>query len=101
MGFVPHTERDAEEMLGLIGVSSVDDLFADIPETARLHKTLNLPDALSEIELDAHMRELASLNNLSVSFAGAGAYSQVVVAKDEDRLRKAPDAQADKQECSS
>lgn len=67
-------------MLSLIGVSSIDELFSDMPQSVRLKEALTLPPALSEIELDAHMRELASLNVDLVSFAGAGAYRHYIPA---------------------
>ena len=42
MRYIPHTARDVEEMLKVIGVSSVDDLFSSIPKELRLKKLLNL-----------------------------------------------------------
>ena len=59
-------------MLDCIGVDSLDDLFSDIPQELRFHRRLNLPEALSEIELDAHLRQLAGKNSLRESFTGAG-----------------------------
>ena len=56
------TERDREEMLATIGVGSIDELFADIPESVRFGRELALEPALSEPELVAHLDELAASN---------------------------------------
>ena len=80
MGYVPHTDKNVKDMLGVIGVSSIDDLFSDIPEEVRLREALNLPDALSEMELDAHIREIAALNEHCLSFIGAGSYRHYIPA---------------------
>ena len=75
--FIPNTENDIKEMLEVIGVKSVDDLFIDIPEEYRLKNELNIQDGMSEIELRRHMMNLGNKNK-SVDeltcFLGAGAY---------------------------
>jgi len=75
MAYVSNTETDVKEMLAAIGVSSLDELFSDIPQEIQLKKPLPLPAPLSEIEIEAHMRKLSSLGNAGTSFLGAGAYS--------------------------
>jgi glycine dehydrogenase subunit 1 len=61
-------------MLEAIGVSSVDELFDDIPATLRASR-LNLPAGLPELELAAHLQSLAARNRTDLaSFLGAGAY---------------------------
>lgn len=61
-------------MLEAVGATSIDDLFADIPAELRAGG-LNLPPALSEVELTAWFRRLASANRVDLaSFLGAGAY---------------------------
>jgi glycine dehydrogenase subunit 1 len=79
--FAPHTEDDISEMLATLGLSSVDDLFADIPRDVRLDRPLDIPAGVSEMELIADMRALAS-RNLStdqlVCFAGGGAYDHYI-----------------------
>ncbi len=70
-------------MLAAVGVSSIDELFADIPEEVRLRNGLDLPPALAEAELEAALEELASKNTpatRSISFLGAGAYDHYVPA---------------------
>jgi glycine cleavage system pyridoxal-binding protein P len=58
MAYGPHTPEDRARMLKVIGVDSVDDLFADIPETLRA-SGLRLPPPESESELSAHLLKLA------------------------------------------
>jgi glycine cleavage system P protein (glycine dehydrogenase) subunit 1 len=77
------TEDDREEMLRTIGVSSVDELFRDIPAGVRFGRELDLEPALSEHELSAHLTELAGRNvdtMRELSFLGAGIYDHYVPA---------------------
>jgi len=77
------TDADREEMLAAIGVSSVEDLFRDIPEGVRYRAALDLEPALTEPELVAHLEELASRNahtGVELSFLGAGIYDHYVPA---------------------
>lgn len=79
--YLPHTEEDRRTMLGSIGVESVEELFADIPADVRMKRPLNLPQALSEMELKAHMLELSLLDRdfeESLYFLGAGAYDHYI-----------------------
>ena len=62
MSYLALTEADRDAMLETIGVSSVEELFADLPAGVRLGRDLDLPPALSEQELTAYFEELASLN---------------------------------------
>ena len=75
--YLPMTERDREAMLQEIGVSSVEELFADIPAEVRFKGRLAVSEAMSEPELLRHMRKLAGKNydfDRYVSFLGAGLY---------------------------
>ena len=68
-------------MLESIGVKSVEELFADIPADVRMKRPLNLPPALSEMELKAHMLELSLQDRdfeESLYFLGAGAYDHYI-----------------------
>ncbi|ESU70615.1 hypothetical protein T260_18975 [Geobacillus thermopakistaniensis] len=56
--YLPMTEEDKQEMLKTIGVASIDDLFADIPEQVRFRGELKVKPAKSEPEL---WKELAAL----------------------------------------
>ncbi|HSX23127.1 MAG TPA: aminomethyl-transferring glycine dehydrogenase subunit GcvPA [Gaiellaceae bacterium] len=81
--FLALTDRDKEEMLRTIGVSSVDELFRDLPKAMRLGRELDLEPPLSEQELSAHLGELAARNvdtTRELSFLGAGIYDHYVPA---------------------
>lgn len=83
MRYIPHTPEDREQMLGSIGVSSIEELFHSIPEQFRLTKLLNLPEPLAECQLRMRMQELAGANRDTsrvASFAGAGIYNHYVPA---------------------
>ena len=83
MSFLSLTDADREEMLAAIGVESVEELFRDIPEGLRFQGRLDLPPALSEPELVAHLEELAGRNahtGQELSFLGAGIYDHYVPA---------------------
>ena len=77
------TDADREQMLEAIGVSSVDELFRDVPADVRFGGRLGLEPALSEPELVRHLEELASRNvdaTKELSFLGAGIYDHYVPA---------------------
>jgi glycine dehydrogenase subunit 1 len=79
--YIPATEAEREEMLRAIGVPSIDALFADIPGVVQLHRRLNLPPALSDPEVMAHLAALAGRNvhaDGAPTFLGAGAYDHYV-----------------------
>lgn len=80
MRYLPHTPREVAEMLEKIGLSSVEELFASVPETHRFDRDLALEPALSEPRLMAHLEELAHKNGATRmrSFLGAGAYDHHV-----------------------
>ena len=81
--YTPHTAQERDEMLRVIGVDSIDALFADIPERLRLQENLKLPSPMSEPELISHMNALAR-ENISgathVCFMGGGAYDHFIPA---------------------
>jgi glycine dehydrogenase subunit 1 len=83
VSYLALTDADRDAMLETIGVSSVEELFADLPAGIRLSRELDLPPALSEQELTAYFEELASLNvpaGSEISFLGAGLYDHYVPA---------------------
>lgn len=75
--YSPHTVKDREEMLKEIGVSSIGELTAQIP-AALLNPAFNMPPALTESELVAHVSALGAKNAKAVCFAGAGAYDHYI-----------------------
>ena len=78
MHYIPNTEKQKKEMLDAIGVSDVLELFSDIPKELILKGRLNIPPAMSELEVKRHMESIASKNRTGVSFLGAGAYNHFV-----------------------
>jgi glycine dehydrogenase subunit 1 len=81
--FAPHTEEDVREMLGVLGLESLDDLYAHIPAPVLLDRPLDIPSGRSEMELLADLRRLADRNRHAddlVCFAGGGAYDHYVPA---------------------
>ena len=77
------TDTDREEMLAAIGVSSIEELFKDIPTGVRFQGALDLEPALSEQDLVRHLEELAAKNvdtTKELSFLGAGIYDHYVPA---------------------
>ncbi len=82
-GYNVHTLKDRREMLDAIGLSSIDDLFSQIPSEIRLHRPLNLPPAQSEWELDKRLHALAAQNATTrthLSLLGGGAYEHYIPA---------------------
>ncbi len=80
-GYLSVTDADREEMLAAIGVSSVDELFEQVPAGVRLDRELDVPPALGETELVRHIEELAARNvhtGAELSFLGAGIYDHYV-----------------------
>ena len=80
--FIPHTDAERKEMLKVVGVSKIEDLFKDIPERVRFPK-LNLPPALSEMEAFEQIQGFADANESTrelLCFLGAGAYNHYIPA---------------------
>ncbi|MFQ3674517.1 MAG: glycine dehydrogenase, partial [Aggregatilineales bacterium] len=67
-GYIPHTEIERQQMLAAIGVTTIEDLFEAVPASHRFPK-LNLPDAMSELEIHAEMQALAEANEHAGEFA--------------------------------
>jgi len=82
--YLPLTADDRTQMLDVIGASSVDDLFVDVPAEARLDGPVaGLPNHASEMAVERHMSRLAAKNMSAGSapfFLGAGAYRHHVPA---------------------
>ncbi|MGH7140848.1 MAG: glycine dehydrogenase, partial [Pirellulales bacterium] len=62
MPYLPNTTDDQRAMLAAIGVKSIDELFDMIPADLRLSRPLDLPPALTELELTSHISQLAAKN---------------------------------------
>jgi glycine dehydrogenase subunit 1 len=74
MAFIPHTEADVAEMLALIGVTSIDELFAEIPANLRVRSLARVPAAMNEQQVGRLMSERARIDGRPLCFIGAGAY---------------------------
>ena len=72
--YFPHTQHDIDEMLGRVGVGSLDDLFADVPASVRLKGDYDLPGAMSEIDIRRFFDDLCRNDKQLTCFAGAGVY---------------------------
>ena len=83
MAYLFNTDDDRKEMLATIGAESVDELFSHIPADVRFDKTLDIPPALSELELTQRMEELAAKNDgasSAICMLGGGAYDHFIPA---------------------
>ena len=72
--FFPHTEEDLKEMLAKAGVSSLEELYAEVPESIRFKGDYDLPEAMSELEIRQFFKALGEENKQLTCFAGAGTY---------------------------
>ncbi len=80
MSYIPHTDVERQQMLAAIGVPTIEDLFEAVPAAYRFPK-LDLPSALSEMEILADLQSLAEANDSAHDFSlfrGAGAYHHYV-----------------------
>jgi len=78
--YIPNSPDERAEMLQQIGAASIEQLFDSIPDALRLQDHLNVPAALSEIELLRKFEQTAARNQAAnrVSFLGGGAYSHYI-----------------------
>ena len=79
MAYIPHTPEDVAQMLQVIGVNSIEDLFDEIPAELRAG-VLNVPPPLSEMEIGRLMFARAALDGRPLNFIGAGAYEHHIPA---------------------
>src|SRR6056297_2358167 len=80
MPFIPHTEDDIREMLGVIGVDSIEQLFDEIPPGLKIEALAGVPPALGEMEIQRLMLERAARDEGHLNFIGAGAYEHHIPA---------------------
>ena len=73
------SKENQSQMLGEIGITSVEELFKDIPSNLKT-ANFNLPRALDEQSLTKHIKELAAKNKPLLNFAGAGIYEHFIPA---------------------
>lgn len=78
--YFPHTADDVSRMLDVIGMKSLDDLYADVPGEVRLQGQYALPEAMSEVEIRRLFGGWAASNRQLTCFAGAGVYDHYIPA---------------------
>lgn len=78
--FLVHNEKTTQEMCEAIGISKIEDLFKQIPQSVRMPE-LDLPEGLSEMETQRKVKNLAKSNKSDfISFLGGGIYNKFVPA---------------------
>ncbi|MGC8817159.1 MAG: aminomethyl-transferring glycine dehydrogenase subunit GcvPA [Candidatus Hadarchaeum sp.] len=81
--YIPNSEETRERMLREIGLSDISELFIDIPHEVRLKRELNLPSAMSELEVVNHVKAILSKNRPFTkmpSFLGGGVWPHYIPA---------------------
>ncbi len=90
MTYIPHSPKERDAMLETIGVKSLEDLFSAVPAKHRF-PSLNLPPAVTEMEIAAEMTEMAAVNESVrelISFLGAGMYNHYIPSVVDHILRR-------------
>lgn len=79
--YIPNTDDVKKEMLDAIGVSSIEELFSDIPKSLRVEGDLDLEKSLSELEIRKDVSEMVNKNQTTeelTCFLGAGTYDHYI-----------------------
>lgn len=74
MKYFPHTADDLQEMLKVVGVNSLEELYSEVPEELLYKGELDMPSAKSEVEVRRIIHDLADKNDCLIPFAGVGVY---------------------------
>ncbi len=86
--YFPHTKSDLLAMFDKIGVKSLEDLYAEVPDSIRFKGDYELPEAMSELEVRRMFSELGSQNRQLTCFAGAGVYDRYTPAVVREVVRR-------------
>ena len=78
--YFPHTEEDIRQMVAKVGVDSLDDLYAEVPEEIRFKGDYDIPSEMSEPEVRRLFDTLGAQNRQLTCFAGAGVYDHYMPA---------------------
>lgn len=81
MDFIPNTESDRREMLGDIGVNSIEELFSDIPDRLKVGADLLGEEGETEFELKENVTKIANRNEKPgdrLTLIGAGLYNHFI-----------------------
>lgn len=90
MAYIPHTDSERQEMLAVIGVKQIDELYEAVPAEVRF-PDLDLPEAVSEMEIMAELQALSEANldaQHATCFLGAGAYNHYIPSVVDHILRR-------------
>ena len=78
MSYIPNTDLERKQMLDIVGIKHLDDLFTVVPQNLKV-ECLDLPDPMSEWEVSKTLRAMAAKNKVYSSiFRGAGAYQHYI-----------------------
>ncbi len=80
MPYIPHTEKEVREMLDVIGATSIEALFDEIPDSLRIHELSGIPARVGEAAITRQMHECAAHDRQPLCFIGAGAYQHHIPA---------------------
>jgi glycine dehydrogenase subunit 1 len=80
MPFIPHTADDVRDMQAIIGVTSIDALFDEIPAALRAGSLTKVPDGRSEMDMLALLADRADRDRIDLCFTGAGSYDHHIPA---------------------
>lgn len=80
MPFIPHTDDDIKQMLAEIGVTSIEQLFDEIPASLKISSLPDISEGMSEMEMARLMQERAKKDEAGLCFIGAGAYEHYIPA---------------------
>ncbi|HED32828.1 MAG TPA: aminomethyl-transferring glycine dehydrogenase subunit GcvPA [Gammaproteobacteria bacterium] len=80
MPFVPHTEDEINQMLSVIGIDSIENLFDEIPEQLKISGLEKVPAGLHEMGINRLMQQRAAQDGQPLCFIGAGAYDHHIPA---------------------
>jgi len=90
MAYIPHTDAERKEMLAAVGLQNLDELYQAVPADVRF-PDLDLPEAVSELEIAQEMQEMAEANvdvQHFACFLGAGAYNHFIPSAVDHMLRR-------------
>lgn len=78
--YFPHTDEDLQAMMEKVGVKSLDDLYAEVPDEIRFRGDYQLPEQMSEVEVRQLFEKLGGQNEPLTCFGGAGVYDHYTPA---------------------
>ncbi|NLO84484.1 MAG: aminomethyl-transferring glycine dehydrogenase subunit GcvPA [Clostridiales bacterium] len=77
--YLPHTQGEQEQMLSALGMSSMDELFSQVPSSVMLKEPVNIPHGMSQMETLSAMKALAGKNtSYALTLRGAGCYDHFI-----------------------